>query len=179
MADLAAAMRRYPQVLVNVRVLDRALLDDAAEVWAAVEAAEDALGDSGRVLAGPALGHRATGPVMVEAGSEADARAHAGRASLGGRAPGRRPGRRLTGSGATGGYARAVRCTFVPPGRRGPGRTGHLGVGRVTARIRSPMCGIVGYVGPEQALPIIIEGLRRLEYRGYDSAGVALPWTAA
>jgi glucosamine--fructose-6-phosphate aminotransferase (isomerizing) len=36
------------------------------------------------------------------------------------------------------------------------------------------MCGIVGYVGPEQALPIIIEGLRRLEYRGYDSAGVAL-----
>src|SRR5688572_3871999 len=36
------------------------------------------------------------------------------------------------------------------------------------------MCGIVGYVGPEQALPIILEGLRRLEYRGYDSAGVAL-----
>jgi glutamine---fructose-6-phosphate transaminase (isomerizing) len=37
-----------------------------------------------------------------------------------------------------------------------------------------PMCGIVGYVGPEQALPLIMEGLRRLEYRGYDSAGVAL-----
>ncbi len=36
------------------------------------------------------------------------------------------------------------------------------------------MCGIVGYVGPERALPIILEGLRRLEYRGYDSAGVAL-----
>ncbi len=36
------------------------------------------------------------------------------------------------------------------------------------------MCGIVGYVGPEPALPIILEGLRRLEYRGYDSAGVAL-----
>jgi glucosamine--fructose-6-phosphate aminotransferase (isomerizing) len=36
------------------------------------------------------------------------------------------------------------------------------------------MCGIVGYVGPDQALPIILEGLRRLEYRGYDSAGVAL-----
>jgi glucosamine--fructose-6-phosphate aminotransferase (isomerizing) len=36
------------------------------------------------------------------------------------------------------------------------------------------MCGIVGYVGPEQALPILIEGLRRLEYRGYDSAGVAV-----
>src|ERR687891_253212 len=36
------------------------------------------------------------------------------------------------------------------------------------------MCGIVGYVGPHRALPIILEGLRRLEYRGYDSSGVAL-----
>ncbi len=36
------------------------------------------------------------------------------------------------------------------------------------------MCGIVGYVGPDEALPVIIEGLRRLEYRGYDSAGVAV-----
>ena len=36
------------------------------------------------------------------------------------------------------------------------------------------MCGIVGYVGPEDALPIVLEGLRRLEYRGYDSAGVAV-----
>jgi glucosamine--fructose-6-phosphate aminotransferase (isomerizing) len=36
------------------------------------------------------------------------------------------------------------------------------------------MCGIVGYVGPEQALPIVMDGLSRLEYRGYDSAGVAV-----
>jgi glucosamine--fructose-6-phosphate aminotransferase (isomerizing) len=36
------------------------------------------------------------------------------------------------------------------------------------------MCGIIGYVGPRPVLPILIEGLRRLEYRGYDSAGVAL-----
>ncbi|MFB3738615.1 MAG: glutamine--fructose-6-phosphate transaminase (isomerizing) [Candidatus Velamenicoccus archaeovorus] len=36
------------------------------------------------------------------------------------------------------------------------------------------MCGIVGYVGPDEALPIILAGLQRLEYRGYDSAGVAL-----
>jgi glucosamine--fructose-6-phosphate aminotransferase (isomerizing) len=36
------------------------------------------------------------------------------------------------------------------------------------------MCGIIGYVGKKSALPIILEGLRRLEYRGYDSAGVAL-----
>jgi glutamine---fructose-6-phosphate transaminase (isomerizing) len=35
------------------------------------------------------------------------------------------------------------------------------------------MCGIVGYIGPQEASPIIIDGLRRLEYRGYDSAGIA------
>ena len=36
------------------------------------------------------------------------------------------------------------------------------------------MCGIVGYTGPRQAYPIILKGLKRLEYRGYDSSGVAL-----
>src|SRR5215207_3822422 len=36
------------------------------------------------------------------------------------------------------------------------------------------MCGIVGYVGEQRALDVVLEGLRRLEYRGYDSAGVAV-----
>jgi glucosamine--fructose-6-phosphate aminotransferase (isomerizing) len=36
------------------------------------------------------------------------------------------------------------------------------------------MCGIVGYTGPRQAYPVVLKGLKRLEYRGYDSAGVAL-----
>jgi glutamine---fructose-6-phosphate transaminase (isomerizing) len=36
------------------------------------------------------------------------------------------------------------------------------------------MCGIVGYIGPREAYPVLIKGLKRLEYRGYDSAGIAL-----
>ena len=36
------------------------------------------------------------------------------------------------------------------------------------------MCGIVAYIGKQEAYPILIKGLKRLEYRGYDSAGVAL-----
>ena len=36
------------------------------------------------------------------------------------------------------------------------------------------MCGIVGYTGVKDASPILIDGLKRLEYRGYDSAGIAV-----
>ena len=36
------------------------------------------------------------------------------------------------------------------------------------------MCGIIGYIGSKPVVPVLIEGLRRMEYRGYDSAGVAV-----
>ena len=36
------------------------------------------------------------------------------------------------------------------------------------------MCGIVGFTGPQPAAPVLLEGLKRLEYRGYDSAGIAV-----
>src|SRR5206468_2815960 len=36
------------------------------------------------------------------------------------------------------------------------------------------MCGIIGYIGPKEVVPVLIDGLRRLDYRGYDSAGVAV-----
>jgi glutamine---fructose-6-phosphate transaminase (isomerizing) len=49
-----------------------------------------------------------------------------------------------------------------------------LAKGKGICKILATMCGIVGYVGKKEATPIILEGLRRLEYRGYDSAGVAV-----
>ena len=36
------------------------------------------------------------------------------------------------------------------------------------------MCGIIGYIGHKEVVPVLIDGLRKLEYRGYDSAGVAV-----
>jgi phosphoglucosamine mutase len=75
-ADLAGRMPRFPQVLENVTVADRAGLDGADEVWRAVEAAEAELGDRGRVLV-RASGTEPLVRVMVEAATEAEAAHHA------------------------------------------------------------------------------------------------------
>jgi phosphoglucosamine mutase len=73
---LAAAMRRFPQVLVNVEVAHKERLDDAPEVWDAVRANEEALDGSGRVLV-RASGTEPIVRVMVEAESLELARRHA------------------------------------------------------------------------------------------------------
>src|SRR3989339_962586 len=45
---------------------------------------------------------------------------------------------------------------------------------RITRYDVATMCGIIGYVGTRPAQPILLQGLRRMEYRGYDSAGMAI-----
>jgi phosphoglucosamine mutase len=75
-ADLAAVMRRYPQVMENVRVRSLAELDGSEPVWDAVRAAEEDLADHGRVLV-RASGTEPLVRVMVEAETEDVARRHA------------------------------------------------------------------------------------------------------
>jgi phosphoglucosamine mutase len=75
-AELASAMRKFPQVLENVRVTRRDALGDATDVWAAVRQAEAELDGSGRVLV-RASGTEPVVRVMVEAETEDLARTHA------------------------------------------------------------------------------------------------------
>src|SRR3954447_13503906 len=65
----------------------------------------------------------------------------------------------------------AISATLLRPGQLSPGA--NLAA-RTSRHYNWTMCGIVGYVGGSQAAPILLDGLRRLEYRGYDSAGVAI-----
>lgn len=74
--EVASVMRRYPQVIVNVPVRDRAALDASVPVWDAVSAVEEALGGRGRVLV-RASGTEHLVRVMAEAETEEEARAHA------------------------------------------------------------------------------------------------------
>jgi len=68
LAELASVMTRFPQVLINVRVADKASVAASDEVQAAVARAETELGDSGRVLLRPS-GTESLVRVMVEAGT--------------------------------------------------------------------------------------------------------------
>ncbi|MEX1046722.1 MAG: phosphoglucosamine mutase [Actinomycetota bacterium] len=75
-ADLGSAMRKFPQVIENVRVADRDGLHEADEVWAAVRSAERDLGDRGRVLV-RGSGTEPLVRVMVEAETDEEASGHA------------------------------------------------------------------------------------------------------
>src|SRR2546423_8439032 len=72
------------------------------------------------------------------------------------------------GSSFGGRASRWTRWPAEPSGARGRNGTRSLSQG---TRI---MCGIVGYIGEKQAATLLVDGLKRLEYRGYDSAGVSL-----
>src|SRR5262249_59069492 len=71
----------------------------------------------------------------------------------------------------------ATRLSFPPPLHGGERVIGddspNTGPRGLPLAWRINMCGIIGYVGRKEAEPILVEGLRRLEYRGYDSAGLA------
>ncbi|GAA3374456.1 glutamine--fructose-6-phosphate transaminase (isomerizing) [Streptomyces sannanensis] len=71
------------------------------------------------------------------------------------------------------GHARARSARYALPGIKG-GRASLEKVRGPAGRRLHAMCGIVGYVGGQSALDVVIAGLKRLEYRGYDSAGVAV-----
>ena len=74
---------------------------------------------------------------------------------------------------ASGPYYRrqlALRGSHAGAGRR----CGPTAEARSTEKEISPMCGIVGYVGPRDARPLLLAGLEKLEYRGYDSAGISV-----
>jgi phosphoglucosamine mutase len=75
-ADVAACMEAFPQVLLNVAVADRAALDGADDVWRAVRESEAALGERGRVLVRPS-GTEPLVRVMVEAATDEEANTHA------------------------------------------------------------------------------------------------------
>jgi len=74
--ELASCMRRFPQVIVNVPVIDREALEESTEIWEMIRGAQQELGDSGRVVV-RASGTEPLVRVMVEAETDDLARRHA------------------------------------------------------------------------------------------------------
>ena len=146
LADAAAVMPRYAQAKENVRVSRREVPEAAL---AEAERSNAELDGSGRALV-RASGTEPLIRVLGEAETPQEAQEICARiASLVQRSPA--DPRRL----------RVVRRALMRSCRG-------------SRRRRGPMCGIIGYVGPRECKQLLLEGLERLEYRGYDSAGIAL-----
>ena len=140
-------MEKLPQTLINVPVAEREAIAGATEVWEAVEREAADLGDRGRVLVRPS-GTEPLVRVMVEAPAQDEADAIASVL---------RTGR------ARIGLVRPPTVGAGAPPRRPPSTLYPVG-----------MCGIVGYVGRRPCRDLLVAGLEKLEYRGYDSAGISL-----
>ena len=150
LAEAAAVMPRYAQVKENVRVSRREVPGGRARRGGAPQRGAERQ----RPRARPRLGHGAADPGARRGRDGGSWR----RTSVVGSLPSFRgssasPPREL---------CRAFRVLW---GSFHPGGVGKRGL---------EMCGIIGYVGPRECKPLLLQGLERLEYRGYDSAGIAL-----
>ncbi len=143
---------------------------DTTLVKGAIEAADGELSGRGRVLV-RASGTEPLIRVMVEAPTQEetdDVCAELARAVEGARRP---SDPRLRGLRRAHRARSNIRMSFVASG------LGGRGLPRAPSRPASRlgfMCGIVGYVGPRQVRPLLFDGLKKLEYRGYDSAGISV-----
>ena len=202
--EAGAAMRKLPQMLQNVRVEDRDALATAAGVWEAVESESHALEGEGRILVRPsgtepvvrvmveAPSQDRCEAVCARLVEVVPARARRARLTFPRHC---QPSTLRQGSGLRSGITGRTNvqlAEFPATGSRLQWYSLYLfrsrakepqtaalfqleeSTTRSRKRRRCFMCGIVGYVGERSCRELLMHGLERLEYRGYDSAGLSL-----